>query len=77
MIHSLWDLFFVPVGLEPQVRVRGARGRCRWQMERPERVAAVGVQRSRSDGKAHTASPQQDTRHHNTYPYLMQSYQQG
>ena len=24
MIHSLWDLFFVPVGLEPQVRVRGA-----------------------------------------------------
>ena len=26
MIHSLWDLFFVPVGLEPQVRVWGARG---------------------------------------------------
>ena len=38
-------------------------------MKRPERVAAVGVQRSRSDGKAHTASPQQDTRHHNMgYP---------
>ena len=44
----------------------GERGeRCRWQMKRPERVAAVGVQRSRSDGKAHTASPQQDT---NTFP---------
>ena len=26
MIHSLWDLFFVPVGLERSVRVRGARG---------------------------------------------------
>ena len=24
MIHSLWDLFFVPVGLERSVRVRGA-----------------------------------------------------
>ena len=31
--------------------------RCRWQMKRPERVAAVGVQRSRTDGKAHTGHP--------------------
>jgi len=35
--------------------------RCRGQMQGAERVAAVGVQRSRADGKAHTASPQQDT----------------
>ena len=33
-------------------RERGER--CRWQIKRPERVAAVGVQRSRSVGKAHT-----------------------
>ena len=33
----------------------GERGeRCRRQIKRPERVAAVGVQRSRSVGKAHT-----------------------
>ena len=28
--------------------------RCRWQMKGAERVAAVGVQRSRTVGKAHT-----------------------
>jgi len=28
--------------------------RCRWQEERPERVAAVGVQRWRAVDKAHT-----------------------
>ena len=33
-------------------RERGER--CRWQMKRPERVAAVGVQRSCAVGKAHT-----------------------
>jgi len=84
----------MPVGLEPQVRVWGARGalpvagllggprkacfagrgKAKAQMEfsacgkcnivacaLTKRVAAVGVQRSRTVGKAHTASPQQDT----------------
>ena len=41
----------------PTERSEGGRERgerCRWQMKRPERVAAVGEQRSRTVGKAHT-----------------------
>jgi len=40
----------------PTARSEGGREqgeRCRWQMKRPERVAAVGVQRRRTVGKAH------------------------
>ena len=39
----------------PKTRLKGERWeRCRWQMKRPERVAAVGERRSRSVGKEST-----------------------
>ena len=68
---------FVPVGLEPQVRVWGARGALPVADE-ATRVSGSGRQMPRSAVDAgRCRAPQQDIRHHNTYPYLIQWYQQG
>ena len=61
MYHSLWDLFFVPVGLEPQVRVWGAR-EALLVADEATRASGSGrcaTQPRRGQG-AHRA-PQQDT----------------
>ena len=61
MIHSLWDLFFVPVGLEPQVRVWGARGALPVADE-ATRASGRGRQMPRSAVDAgRCRAPQQDT----------------
>jgi hypothetical protein len=57
-----YPIFYMPVGLEPQVRV-WPKPPCAAEADAAGVLscAAVGVQRSRAVGKAHTASPQTDT----------------
>ena len=45
------------------INEKGERSeRCRWQIQRGERVAGVGGQRSRADGKATTGHPNRAVR---------------
>ena len=78
---KIWDtptgypMFFMPVGLEPQVRVwPRARAPPVADAARAQRVqrSVFSEERQRREKIPGTANGH---RHHNTYPYLIQSHQ--